>query len=362
MQRKCRLRIYHLLAILTILGGTPLTGVCTGCSQFGYDPFDLSSELLEWNIVPADAAEHFTYRYQADPTDDDWSRKLKRFDGSIFDPATIPETERYAEAAAEYAAHFEAWYGELAALFDREPVSPIRIYNYVDKEQQVSYTGGRADMYIDYAPADGGGIAVHMSHEGVCAHELVHIFQSSYGNPPGLLMEGMAVALAGAHWEGSKAPFTYVDLPTLPTAPRGSFDTVPELAYWQNYPLHKLAGHVTGVNPVSSDRYGEIPSREDLRPSRIMYWGSGLSEMWYVYCLGGSFVHYLVQEHGWDPFLEVYRRSSSSQLQGESVEAVFSDVYGSGIAGLEEQWLEFLHTSGRETVWGPAYWAPGAEH
>ncbi|MFP4362786.1 MAG: hypothetical protein ACLFR1_02830 [Spirochaetia bacterium] len=327
------------IVITLIIGGIFFF---TGCQILFYDPFDIKSSILQWETYRSD---HFEYHYLSDTTDDDWSMGLRRFDGTTF----TPNTENISEAVKEFSNHFEGWYSALAGLFGTDPAADFRmaVFNYASKQQQIEYSGGSADMFIDFSTIDGDGIAIHLGHEGVCGHEMVHIFQSSIGNAPGLLMEGMAVALGGAHWESE--PDVYVDLPTLPLP---EYSGPVETAAWNNYPLHALAGHIAGFREVEPWSDGEADNGEkpfggtDLRPRDLMFWGSNFSNMWYTYCLGGSFVHYLVSAYGWKPFMEVYRNSVSSALTGTDVYALFEDAYGKPFHDLEAEWEQMLTKSG----------------
>lgn len=318
----------------------------TGCQVLFYDPFDIKTSFLPWQIY---SSEHFEYHYLSDKTDADWSMGLRRFDETTF----TPRADNIPAAVQEYTRHFEQWYSALQKLFGTDPAggAPMAVYNYVSKEQQIEYSGGSADMFIDFSTIDGDSIAVHLGHEGVCGHEMIHIFQSTLGNTPALLMEGMAVALGGAHWESD--PDVYVDLPTLPLP---DYAGPIETARWNNYPLHALAGHVAGFKNVEPWSDGEANNGEilfaatDLCPEDLMFWGSNFSNMWYTYCLGGSFVHYLVSAYDWPSFMEVYRGSVGSALAGTDVFALFREAYGKTFTELEAEWEEMLSNGGTNST------------
>lgn len=312
-----------------------------------YDPFDTKQNLLPWKTI---VSEHYTYYYQTDPADNDWSIQIQQFDGTRYIPLTeSPDTQDIDNAARAYVNHFENWYAALKPLFETNPSAdkPLPVYNYTSKEQQIEYSGGSADMFIDYSLANGGGTAIHLGHEGVCGHELIHIFQASIGNAPALLMEGMAVALGGAHWESN--PDTYVDLPTLPLP---QYSGPVETAAWQNYPLHALAGHVAGFRKVETWSDGDKTNGEKpfnnttLRPKDLMFWGSNFSNMWYTYCLGGSFVHFLVTAYGWEPFMEVYSHAVNTAFIGNDIFALFADAYGKSFDKLQNEWQKMLEAGG----------------
>jgi hypothetical protein len=174
---------------------------------------------------------------------------------------------------------------------------------------------------------------------------LVHIFQTTIGNAPALLMEGLAVAGAGSHWENigtQESPsWAYIDLPTLVIP---NFDeSMLQTPRWWNYHLHLLAGAVTNIKP-NATILGSLSRQVDqtMRPHDLIYWGNNLFSSWYVYAIGGSFIHFLVNEYGWEKFIALYGSVTSSTLIGPDFLATFQHIYGKDFMVIEKEWEDYL--------------------
>ncbi|MCK9286218.1 MAG: hypothetical protein PHU24_04250 [Sphaerochaetaceae bacterium] len=317
---------------LFILGLIASVSSC-GMDLF-YDPYNIEGKTYDWMTV---STEHFMYHYTDDTEDSDWTRILKRFDGTEYEC----ESGSIKDAALEYARHFEMWYERLSELFGTDPAKhvPIDVYNYPSIETQAGLIGSKAAQSMEYAPVGSCGYVIHLGAEGVCAHELIHIFQTTKANAPPLLSEGMAVALAGANWtlKESTRNIIYADLPTLPLS--GSLAMLPPR--WQNLDLHKSAAKAIGLGDFDDTSIRQVPIA-GLRPSDLVYWGNNLSTQWYVYCVGGSFIHYLVFQYHWDRFLSWYEAVNSSVLLGADLLSEFYKAYGKTFIEVEGEWLAML--------------------
>jgi len=110
------------------------------------------------------------------------------------------------------------------------------------------------------------------------------------------------------------------------------------------FPLHRVAAMKLGmVDPDYELVPGEIWT--DLRPSQVESWANVMTRdttIPYVVC--ASFVHFLADTHGWEPFMELYARVSSTALAGEDVYGVVLDVYGVEVEQLEDDWLTHLES------------------
>ncbi|MDX9808997.1 MAG: hypothetical protein RBT04_02460 [Sphaerochaetaceae bacterium] len=302
--------------------------IMTACDlQFFYDPYAVLNNSADWKQL---RSQHFVYHYIEDESDIDYSRRIKRFDGTDYQcsPGDIEG------AIGEYLAHFEQWYQRLALLFggDLSEHLPIHVYNYPSRQSQYELIGTYAAQSIEYAPMGSNEYRIHLGSEGVCAHELIHLFQLLLGNAPPLLSEGMAVALAGADWDGA----LYSDLPTLHIGNEAAY----QQPRWQGKPLHQQAAQALAIKDFSIPiAYDPIPA---LRPSDLIYWGSNLSRQWYLYCISGSFVHYLVETHGWTPFLEWYSTIDSSTLSTKDFHTAFYQSYGCSFLQAEEGYIAML--------------------
>jgi len=323
------------MRLIRILLAVAVTCTAVSCdAPLFYDPYNVQGQTAHWQIV---SVPHFTYHYLADPADEDWSRQIIRFDGSKYrcSPLDIEA------AAGEYASHMERWYEQLRLLFGTDVArdTPIVVYNYPDIETQHELIGTWAAQSIEPCAPGVGFPIIHLGSEGSCGHELIHLFQTTLSNAPAMLSEGMAVALAGPSWQwadDSHDSISYSDLNTLPvgTSPaRGA-------PRWQNKDLHRQAAKAIAVNDTGISI--PVPPIDGLRPSDLLYWGSNLSRQWYLYCVGGSFVHFLIETYGWEPFLDMYRHVGSSTLVGSDFEAEFQRVYRKRVVQVEQDWIDML--------------------
>jgi hypothetical protein len=136
-------------------------------------------------------------------------------------------------------------------------------------------------------------------------HEVVHLYASLYGSPVALFSEGFAVA-------------HQVD----PSA--GDF--VPR---WSGVPVHSWARRFRRESRL-------IPIASLLLTSGFRSFDDGVT-----YPESGSFVRYLIDEHGLDRMLDLFRRGSPNQPESD-IRSAFRGIYGFEIESAEERWKAFL--------------------
>jgi len=136
-------------------------------------------------------------------------------------------------------------------------------------------------------------------------HEVVHLLTSAWGSPGALINEGMAVAFQ-------------ID-PGRDLIPR-----------WSGTPLHDLTRQfrqqgrfvpLAGLTETSSFRGHD---------ANVTYPESG------------SFMRWLIDEHGLDRVRALYARVAGPNDSAANVRAAFAAVYGRSLDDLEQSWLAFL--------------------
>lgn len=226
-----------------------------------------------------------------------------------YDPAhTTDEALRRLIDAHEYR------YAELQEMLDVEVDGPIRSYVYPSADVKAHLIGAR---YTNVAPVWLSEPQTHVlaaNFEEAFPHELVHVFSREFGLPVirasvslGLL-EGLAVALQPPN--GRPGPHEQVSAALLGGhLPTTSGETVEDLVDVVSSHLSPL-GFWTGRGAVS-------------------------------YTTMGSFVRYLIDAYGPEPFIRAYPT------------AAFRQNYGKAPAALAEEWTRHvlsLDAVGRSTA------------
>jgi hypothetical protein len=152
--------------------------------------------------------------------------------------------------------------------------------------------------------ADPAAYAIHTIWP-IDNHEVVHLLTSAWGLPVALVNEGTAVAFQ-------------ID-PTRDLVPR-----------WSGTPLHDLTRQfrqqgrfvpLAGLTETSSFRSHD---------SNVTYPESG------------SFMRWLIDEHGLDRVRALYARLGGPNDSAANVRAAFAAVYGRSLDDLEQEWIAFL--------------------
>jgi hypothetical protein len=163
-------------------------------------------------------------------------------------------------------------------------------------------------------------------------HELVHVF---FPNGNRLLAEGLAIHLQ--QLIGGNPAFPNFGRPLHEVAREVLEDIVPEFAPGDPTSLKSL--HLTQLDRVATpnplalrvglDAYGEEPR------------GQGR-----LYPIAGSFVQFLIDNHGLAKFCELYARTPlvPSQLNG-GTPGRWHDIYGRPLAAFEAEWKSLICTN-----------------
>jgi hypothetical protein len=152
--------------------------------------------------------------------------------------------------------------------------------------------------------ADPAAYAIHTIWP-INNHEVVHLFTSGWGSPGALVNEGMAVAFQ-------------ID-PARDLIPR-----------WSGTPLHDLTRQFRLQNRfVPLARLTETASWRSQDPN-------------VVYPESGSFMRWLIDEHGLDRIRDLYARVGGPNDSALVVRAAFAAVYGQSLDDLEQAWIAFV--------------------
>ena len=220
---------------------------------------------------------------------------------------TLPpagESANYIFRAAEGDTVNPAWqerYHEwLTATLGVTPRQRITFNKYTSRGHMQSVIGvGNTNAW-----ADPSAYAIHTIWP-IDNHEVVHLLTSAWGSPGALINEGMAVAFQ-------------ID-PARDLIPR-----------WSGTPLHDLTRQfrqqgrfvpLAGLTETSSFRSHD---------SNVTYPESG------------SFMRWLIDEHGLDRVRALYTRVAGPNDSAANVRAAFAAVYGGSLDDLEQSWLAFL--------------------
>lgn len=207
----------------------------------------------------------------------------------------VPNSVTAREIDMVVAEHEFAW-ARLEQRLGRAPARKVDSFIFVNGGQRGALIGAdkvevsppwRQQMYLSHRP---------WPHD-VMHHELAHAFLGDFGD--GLL--GLPIAsfrFNGALIEG---------VPTA-LAPRAQ----------DNLGLHEQAAIL--------DRLNKRPPLATIMGAG--FWGAAASR---AYTAAGSFVLWLAETHGWPTVAELYGNAGD-----------FEATYGSGLAELEREWLEFV--------------------
>ena len=184
---------------------------------------------------------------------------------------------------------YHAW------LLDQLDVNPgkVEYRKYRDRAHLRTVTGRNTNGFAEPGTARFHTIWPRDNHEVV--HTVVML---TLGHPPALFNEGIAVALSTDPAAGVLEP------------------------RWNGRDLDDIAAERL--------RAGEIPALDRVLESR-RFFDVGEETM---YPLAGSFVHYLIQNHGW-PGIKAYMGASDFDDSAARTRAAFLAVYGFSV---DEAW------------------------
>jgi hypothetical protein len=194
----------------------------------------------------------------------------------------------------------ERYHEWLTATLGVSPRQRITFNKYTSRGHMQTMIGvGNTNAWADPA-----AYAIHTIWP-IDNHEVVHLLTSAWGSPGALINEGMAVAFQ-------------ID-PGRDLTPR-----------WSGTPLHDLTRQfrqqgrfvpLAGMTETSSFRSHD---------SNVTYPESG------------SFMRWLVDEHGLDRVRALYGRVAGPNDSAANVRAAFAAVYGRSLDDLEQAWVTFL--------------------
>lgn len=136
-------------------------------------------------------------------------------------------------------------------------------------------------------------------------HEVVHVYAGRIGRPSNFLSEGLAVAFQVDPVGGRTEP------------------------WWNGLSVHLRAGGFLEGGTL-------VPLTDFLTTEDFRSHDSNTS-----YPQAGSFVDFLIDRHGLDRYLQLYRRGDVGDSEGR-IRSDFQDVYGLGVEQAEAAWHAFL--------------------
>ncbi|MBT3219084.1 MAG: hypothetical protein HN348_08335 [Proteobacteria bacterium] len=206
------------------------------------------------------------------------------------------------------------WHNYLDPLFGA-PDKQVQVYIFRDADHwnAVLYSGSAMSGAISTHNRYTSDPAIFLTAYPTVGHEMVHLFTQDDSHPaPGMLFEGLAVIFSG------QPDDEYPDF-DVPADTNGGY---------QDIPPHECSAPFAaqGLHPIDF----------------LSVWDGMMHGSQQFYCISASFVKYLVDEEGLDPFLHVLRKAGRASLLGPSVEAVLEDEYGRPYSDLEDEWLQVV--------------------
>jgi hypothetical protein len=216
----------------------------------------------------------------------------------------IGETANYVLRASEGDTIDSAWqegyHAWATSMLGVSPGRKITFNKYTGRPHMQSVAGvGNTNAY-----ADRDAYAIHTIWS-IDNHEVVHLFTSSWGDPVALVNEGMAVAFQ-------------VD-PARDLTPR-----------WSGTPLHDLTRQFR-----QQGRFVPLAALTETAGFRSQ-------DPNVAYPESGSFMRWLIDEHGLDRVRGLYARAAGPTEGASGVRASFASVYRQSLDELEQAWVAFL--------------------
>ena len=214
----------------------------------------------------------------------------------------VPKSKSRLSMAKEKArifADFSKNYTELQAFFHAQPVAPIDIWIYPDRELKGKFMGAKNTSFARVWKNEIHLIA-SSPDSTLAKHEMAHLFAGAFGVPPFMVAGGGHIPAIG--WiEG---------LAMAAEWPQNTFD----LHTWSNAIFQNEA------------TFGEI------RPHGLLYGFWGMPSR-VAYTLAGSWVRWLIDKYGIEKVKQLSRG-----MPGD-----FSDIIGVDFIDSFEQWKQDIH-------------------
>ena len=218
--------------------------------------------------------------------------------------ALVGETTNYILRAsagdtidAAWQERYHAW---ATATLGVTPPRRITFNKYTSRTHMQTVVGvGNTNAY-----ADPSAYAIHTLWP-TDNHEVIHLFTSAWGSPVALINEGMAVAFQ-------------ID-PARDLTPR-----------WSGTALHDLTRQFR--------QQGRFIALAQL--TETASWRSQDANV--AYPESGSFMRWLIDQHGLDRLRALYARAAGPNEAGAGVRAAFVAVYAQSLDELEQEWLTVL--------------------
>lgn len=161
------------------------------------------------------------------------------------------------------------------------------------------------------------------------AHELVHVF---FPNGNRLLAEGLAIYLQ--QLIGGNPAFPNFGRPLHEAAREALADIVPGFAATDPEGLRAL--HLTDLDQIAT------PNPLTLRVGPHVY-GEEPRGQWRLYLIAGSFVQFLIDDHGLENFRALYARTPLMPSKLNSgTSGRWHDVYGRHLDDFEAEWKSLI--------------------
>lgn len=211
-----------------------------------------------------------------------------------YPPNLSPQTARaFAILLAEERRRVRAWWGE---TFEGDIRVKIQDERRPSMALVPAWRGERGVMLMPLARVKG--------NDAASLHEIVHIYAP---NANRFLAEGLAV-YAQEHLKGRRAH---------PNAGRD---------------LHEMASDITRA--IKLTELDTVPTPRSLGQD---------AEPVGAYVAGGSFVRFLIEQHGLEKFRQLYALTPLVPRQHDAGSSRrWSDIYGRSLAELEADWRRFL--------------------
>lgn len=195
------------------------------------------------------------------------------------------------------AQRMEAHYRWAVGILGVAPPVQIQYYKYLDRNQMSRLTGQVTNGW-----AEPEGFAVH-SIWPFDPHEVVHVYSALVGRPSDFFNEGLAVAMG-----------------TDPLSGRLE-------ALWNGRDVHQVA------RMMGSEL---IPLRDMVTTDDFRRYPDGTS-----YPEAGSFIRYLMENHGSAAVLSLFAAGSRNDSRG-TIERSFRSAFGFELTEAEARWRAFL--------------------
>ena len=191
-------------------------------------------------------------------------------------------------------------FGKIISFLRVEPPkNKISYYLYPDAKTKKELMGD--DWYAQAIYKD---FCVHILYtekvKPIGEHEDTHLLSLPWGLSIGFLQEGLAEYLVGHNWHGN------------------SHEDIVKDGFNKNI-LPSI------ISLMSHDSWMKLPDEN----------------IFYHYCLAGSFVKFLIEKYGREKFERLYRGTKRQNSQEENLN-LFYIIYNKSVGEIEEDWKKYL--------------------